>query len=114
LRAGYRIDILIKATAGTEQMPPLPTLRSFFSELLRSLECPVIIGSRISELEHDAMRQLKKAEAQFVNAPAPFAQLLSQYANPNPEHRDADVRRAQWEFIAKALHVRGHLPGNER
>lgn len=35
------------------QMPPLLTLRSFFSELLRSVECTVIIGSRISELEHE-------------------------------------------------------------
>jgi hypothetical protein len=43
------------------QMPPLPTLRSFFSELLRSLDCTVIIGSRISELEHDTLGQLKKA-----------------------------------------------------
>jgi hypothetical protein len=38
-------------------MPPLPTLRSFFSELLRSLECTVIVGSRISELEHDAFQK---------------------------------------------------------
>jgi hypothetical protein len=45
------------------QMPPLPTLRSFFSELLRSFECTVIFGSRISELEHDTLRQLKKATA---------------------------------------------------
>src|ERR1700687_595503 len=48
------------------QMPPLPTLRSFFSELLRSLECTVIIGSRISELEHDALRQLKKAKPRIL------------------------------------------------
>ena len=48
------------------QMPPLPTLRSFFSELLRSIDCTVIIGSRISELEHDASRQLKKAKPQLL------------------------------------------------
>jgi Cdc6-like AAA superfamily ATPase len=48
------------------QRPPLPTLRSFFSELLRSLDCTVIIGSRISELEHDTLRQLKKARPQLL------------------------------------------------
>jgi Cdc6-like AAA superfamily ATPase len=48
------------------QMPPLPTLRSFFSELLRSVECTVIIGSRISELEHDTLRQLKKAKPRIL------------------------------------------------
>jgi hypothetical protein len=48
------------------QMPPLPTLRSFFSELLRSIDCTVIIGSRISELEHDALRQLKKAKPRLL------------------------------------------------
>jgi hypothetical protein len=48
------------------QMPPLPTLRSFFSELLRALDCTVIIGSRISELEHDALRQLKRARPKLI------------------------------------------------
>ena len=48
------------------QMPPLPTLRSFFSELLRSLDCTVIFGSRISELEHDTLRQLKKARPRLL------------------------------------------------
>jgi hypothetical protein len=48
------------------QMPPLPTLRSFYSELLRSLDCTVIIGSRISELEHDTLRQLKKAKPRLL------------------------------------------------
>ena len=48
------------------QMPPLPTLRSFFSELLRSLDCTVIFGSRISELEHDTLRQLKKAKPRIL------------------------------------------------
>jgi hypothetical protein len=48
------------------QMPPLPTLRGFFSELLRSLDCTVIIGSRISELEHDTLRQLKKARPRLL------------------------------------------------
>jgi len=48
------------------QMPPLPTLRSFFSELLRSLDCTVIIGSRISELEHDTLRQFKKARPRLL------------------------------------------------
>jgi hypothetical protein len=46
--------------------PPLPTLRSFFSELLRSLECTVIVGSRISELEHDALRQLKRTNPKLI------------------------------------------------
>jgi hypothetical protein len=50
----------------TMQMPPWPTLRCFFSELLRSFDCTVIIGSRISELEHDALRQLKKAKPQLL------------------------------------------------
>ena len=44
----------------------LPTLPRFFSELLRSLDCTVIIGSRISELEHDALRQLKKAKPRLL------------------------------------------------
>jgi hypothetical protein len=48
------------------QMPPLPTLRSFFSEVLRALDCTVIIGSRISELEHDALRQLQKAQPRII------------------------------------------------
>jgi Bacterial TniB protein len=48
------------------QMPPPPTLRSFFSEMLRSLDCTVIIGSRISELEHDTLRQLKKAKPRLL------------------------------------------------
>jgi hypothetical protein len=48
------------------QMPPLPTLRSFFSELLRSLDCAVIVGSRLSELEHDALRQLKKSKPRLI------------------------------------------------
>ena len=48
------------------QMPPLPTLRSFFSELLRSLDCTVIFGSKISELEHDTLRQLKKARPRLL------------------------------------------------
>jgi Cdc6-like AAA superfamily ATPase len=48
------------------QMPPLPTLRSFFSELLRSLDCTVIIGSRIPELEHDTLRQLKKTRPRLL------------------------------------------------
>lgn len=48
------------------QMPPLPTARSFFSELLRSLDCAVILGSRVSELEHDVLRQLKRAEPRLL------------------------------------------------
>jgi hypothetical protein len=48
------------------QMPPLPTLRSFFSELLRSLDCTVIFGSKISELEHDTLRQLKNARPRLL------------------------------------------------
>jgi Cdc6-like AAA superfamily ATPase len=48
------------------QMPPMPTLRSFFSEILRALDCTVIIGSRISELEHDALRQLKRAQPRII------------------------------------------------
>lgn len=48
------------------QMPPMPTMRSFFSELLRCLDCPVIIGSHISELENDALRQLKKMQPRLL------------------------------------------------
>ena len=48
------------------QMPPFPTLRSFFSETLRALDCTVIIGSRVSEFEHDALRQLKKAQPRVI------------------------------------------------
>jgi hypothetical protein len=48
------------------QMPPMPTMRSFFSELLRCLDCPVIIGSKISELEHDALQQLKKIQPRLL------------------------------------------------
>lgn len=62
------------------------------------------------EAQRVAERYLKFCEAQFISDPAPFAQLLSQY--PNPERGDADVRRAQWEFIAKAVHVRGICPGH--
>jgi hypothetical protein len=48
------------------QMPPMPTMRSFFAELLRCLDCPVITGSRISELENDALRQLKKIQPRLL------------------------------------------------
>jgi hypothetical protein len=48
------------------QMPPLPTVRSFYSELLRSLDCAVIMGSRVSELEHDVLRQLKRAKPRLI------------------------------------------------
>lgn len=48
------------------QMPPMPTMRSFFSELLRCLDCPVIVGSHISELENDALRQLKKMQPRLL------------------------------------------------
>jgi hypothetical protein len=48
------------------QMPPMPTMRSFFTELLRCLDCPVITGSRISELENDALRQLRKMQPRLL------------------------------------------------
>ena len=48
------------------QMLPMPTMRSFFAELLRCLDCPVITGSRISELENDALRQLKKMQPRLL------------------------------------------------
>ena len=48
------------------QMPPIPTLRSFFSEVLRALDCTVTIGSRLSELKHDALRQLEKAQPRII------------------------------------------------
>jgi hypothetical protein len=48
------------------QMPPLPTVRSFYSELLRSLDCTVIMGSRVSELEHDVLRQLKRTKPRLL------------------------------------------------
>jgi hypothetical protein len=63
-------------------------------------------GSNPASAEAQSMadRYLQFCEAQFVNDPAPFAQLLSQY--PNPERGDPEVRRAQWEFIARALEFR--------
>jgi hypothetical protein len=48
------------------QMPPMPTMRSFFAELLRCLDCPVITGSRISELENDVLRQLTKMQPRLL------------------------------------------------
>src|ERR1700728_3247844 len=48
------------------QMLPMPTMRSFFAELLRCLDCPVITGSRISELDNDALRQLKKMQPRLL------------------------------------------------
>ena len=34
--------------------------------MLRALDCTVIIGSRISELENDALRQLKRAKPRII------------------------------------------------
>jgi Bacterial TniB protein len=48
------------------QMPPMPRMRSFFAELLRCLDCPVITGSGISELENNALRQLKKMQPRLL------------------------------------------------
>jgi hypothetical protein len=48
------------------KMPPLPTMRSFFAELLRCLDCPVITESRISELENDALRRLTKPQPRLL------------------------------------------------
>jgi len=48
------------------QMPPMPTLRSFFAEILRSLDCPVIGGTRLSDLEHHAIRQLEKLRPKIL------------------------------------------------
>jgi hypothetical protein len=48
------------------QMPPMPSLRSFFAQMLRSLECTVIIGSRLSELEQDALQQLEADRPRLI------------------------------------------------
>jgi Bacterial TniB protein len=48
------------------QMPPMPTVRSFFAEILRSLDFPVIRGSRLSDLEHNAIRQLEKLRPKIL------------------------------------------------
>src|SRR4030088_1820468 len=45
------LDTSLRAIV-TMQTPPLPTMRSFFAELLRCLCCPVITGPRISEHFH--------------------------------------------------------------
>jgi hypothetical protein len=58
------------------------------------------------EAQRVAERYLEFCEAQFIDDPAPFAQLLSHY--PNPERCAADVRRVQWEFIAQAVHYLGY------
>jgi hypothetical protein len=47
-------------------MPPMPSLRSFFAQLLRSPECTVIIGSRLSELEQDALHQLERDRPRLI------------------------------------------------
>lgn len=69
----FRRDHLSDTTASATsrplivmQMPPMPTVRSFFSELLRCLDCPVINGSRLSELEHLALRQLEKFQPKLL------------------------------------------------
>jgi hypothetical protein len=64
-----------------------------------------------SEAQRVAERYLEFCKAQFVDNPESFAQLLSQY--PDPERTDADGRRAQWEFISNAVHVRGQIAQKE-
>jgi hypothetical protein len=48
------------------QMPAMPTVRSFFSEILRSLDFPVINRSSLSDLEHSALRQLEKLKPKIL------------------------------------------------
>jgi Cdc6-like AAA superfamily ATPase len=80
------------------QMPPLPTLRSFFSEILRALDCTVIIGSRISELEHDALRHLKKAQPRII-AIDEIHHLLA--CTPREQRAALNVLK----FLSNELHV---------
>ena len=61
----FGLDTSLRAIVSM-QMPPMPTMRSFFAELLRCLDCPVITGSRISELENDALRQLAKLQPRLL------------------------------------------------
>jgi len=48
------------------QMPAMPTLRSFFSQVIRALDTPVITGSSLSELELDAVRKLEAAKPRLL------------------------------------------------
>jgi hypothetical protein len=48
------------------QMPAMPTLRSFYSQLIRALDMPVLMGSALSELENDAIRKLKIAKPRLL------------------------------------------------
>ena len=47
-------------------MPAMPTLRSFFSQVIRALNTPVITGSSLSELELDAVRKLEAAKPRLL------------------------------------------------
>jgi hypothetical protein len=48
------------------QMPAMPSLRSFYSQLIRAMEMPVLMGSALSELETDALRKLKTAKPRLL------------------------------------------------
>jgi hypothetical protein len=61
----FGLDTSLRAIVSM-QMPPMPTMRSFFAELLRCLDCPVITGSGIWELENDALRQLTKIQPRLL------------------------------------------------
>jgi len=43
------------------QMPAMPSLRSFYSQLIRAMEMPVLMRSALSKLETDALRKLRTA-----------------------------------------------------
>lgn len=48
------------------QMPAMPTLRSFYSQLIRALDMPVLTGSALSDLEADALRKLRGFEPRLI------------------------------------------------
>ena len=47
-------------------MPAMPTLRSFYSQLIRALDMPVLMGSALSELWNDAIRHFKIAKPRLL------------------------------------------------
>ena len=50
----------------TVQMPAFPSLKSFYSELLRNLECATIAGGRLAELENTALQRLERLQPRII------------------------------------------------
>ncbi len=50
----------------TVQMPAFPSLKSFYSELLRTLECTAIAGARLPELENTAFQRLERLQPRIL------------------------------------------------